>query len=135
MRSLKKKSLVCHKTRGSFLYAKTITQPETPVIVLQTIEQAPVQQVQEPVKVEPTAPKPQQQNASIEPATTSPKTTVAEMTPKEKVSFFKSLRKGVNTLLSKVSTGKEKTTENQTTQQSKTNTQAQMLNRASDRGR
>ena len=135
MRSLKKKSLVCHKTRGSFLYAKTITQPETPVIALQTIEQAPVQQVQEPVKVEPTAPKPQQQKASIEPATTSPKTTVAEMTPKEKVSFFKSLRKGVNTLLSKVSTGKEKTTENQTMQQSKTNTQAQMLNRASDRGR
>ncbi len=113
----------------------TVTKEENPVIAPQVIEQNPIQQTQEPIKVESTTPRLYEQKATLESVTTSSRTTVSEMSDKEKLSFFKNLRKGVNTLLSKVSLGKEKNNENQTTQQIETNTQAQMLSRASDRGR
>ena len=115
--------------------AKTVSQPENPVIAPQTIEQTPIKQVQEPIKTEPIVSKTQEQKASVDVTTSSPKTTVSEMSSKEKISFFKSLRKGVNTLLSKVSTGKNRVGENQTTQQKETNIQSLMLNNVSDKGR
>ena len=115
---------------------KTVIQSEDKSVVEQMTEQVPMPKIQEPTKLNNISPKPSEQKISAEPMSKQLSGKVSDMSKKEKATFFVNLRKGVNMLLSKVSFGKEKTTENQVTQNRETSiVQTQVINKVTAQGR
>ena len=115
---------------------KTVIQSENKSVVEQMTEQVPMPKIQEPTKLNNISPKPSEQKISAEPMSKQLSGKVSDMSKKEKATFFVNLRKGVNMLLSKVSFGKEKTTENQVTQNRETSiVQTQVINKVTAQGR